>query len=283
MRHLRHRADEHDRLMIDAARLLNRSALLLAGSVLADSGIEHYRGTFHNRAMIAPLVASTLSVLASVHGHADDTPQRHRLRDAVHVAAAAVGLAGSAFHLYNVTKRPGRFSWHNLFYGAPLGAPVALLLSGLLGATGERLRARPADAPRIAGLPAGRALAGLVAAGLVGTLGEVGLLHFRGAFQHRAMFAPLIVPPIAALSAARIAMSRPCGDRRFSRWWMRATAVLGCVGVAFHARGVARQMGGWRNWSQNVLSGPPLPAPPSFTALAIAGLAATALAEREGR
>lgn len=64
---------------------------------------------------------------------------------------------------------------------------------------------------------------------------------------------------------------------------MRTTALLGLVGVAFHARGVARQMGGWRNWSQNVLSGPPLPAPPAFTALAIAGLAATALAEREGR
>ena len=33
-------------------------------------------------------------------------------------------------------------------------------------------------------------------------------------------------------------------------------------------------MGGWRNWSQNMLNGPPLPAPPAFTALAIAGLAA---------
>jgi hypothetical protein len=33
-------------------------------------------------------------------------------------------------------------------------------------------------------------------------------------------------------------------------------------------------MGGWRNWSQNLLNGPPLPAPPAFTALAIAGLAA---------
>jgi hypothetical protein len=32
-------------------------------------------------------------------------------------------------------------------------------------------------------------------------------------------------------------------------------------------------MGGWRNWRQNVLVGPPLPAPPAFTALAIAGLA----------
>jgi len=283
MRHPSHRAIEQERLLADAARLLNRSALLLAGSVLADSGVEHYRGTFHNRAMLAPLVSSTLSVLASVHGHADDTPERHRLRDAVHAASAAVGLAGSAFHVYNVMKRPGGFSWHNLFYGAPVGAPFALLLSGMLGAAGERLRACPADAPRLGGLPAGRALAGLVAAGLVGTLGEVGLLHFRGAFQHRAMFAPLVVPPVAALTAAQLALSSPSRDRRLCRWWMRATAVLGIVGVAFHARGVARQMGGWRNWSQNVLSGPPLPAPPSFTALAIAGLAATALAEREAR
>ncbi|WP_052233996.1 hypothetical protein [Massilia sp. WF1] len=58
---------------------------------------------------------------------------------------------------------------------------------------------------------------------------------------------------------------------------MNATAWLGVAGVALHARGVARQMGGWRNWSQNVLSGPPLPAPPSFSALALAGGAALEL------
>ncbi|MDR8039487.1 hypothetical protein KPA93_03170, partial [Burkholderia cenocepacia] len=61
MRHPRHRADERDRLLADAARLMNRSALLLAGSVLADSGVEHYRGTFHNRAMLAPIAMSMLS------------------------------------------------------------------------------------------------------------------------------------------------------------------------------------------------------------------------------
>ena len=50
--------------------------------------------------------------------------------------------------------------------------------------------------------------------------------------------------------------------------------MLGVAGVAFHVYGVSRAMGGWRNWSQNWLDGPPLPAPPSFTALALAGLAA---------
>ena len=51
--------------------------------------------------------------------------------------------------------------------------------------------------------------------------------------------------------------------------------------VGFHAYGVSRNMGGWRNWSQNVLNGPPLPAPPSFTGLALAGLAALSLIEDE--
>jgi hypothetical protein len=52
--------------------------------------------------------------------------------------------------------------------------------------------------------------------------------------------------------------------------------------MAFHARGIARQMGGWRNWSQNVLAGPPLPAPPGFSALALAGRAALALRAAQG-
>jgi hypothetical protein len=38
-------------------------------------------------------------------------------------------------------------------------------------------------------------------------------------------------------------------------------------------------MGGWKNWRQNVLNGPPIPAPPSFTGLALAGLAALELLE----
>jgi hypothetical protein len=57
-------------------------------------------------------------------------------------------------------------------------------------------------------------------------------------------------------------------------------AGVGLLGSAFHAYGISRNMGGWRNWSQNILNGPPLPAPPAFTALAIAGLAALSLIER---
>ena len=264
---------------VRAARRLNRASGLLATSVLADSALEHYRGAFENRAMYTPLLTSALSLAASLHGVADHRSGARNMRDTIYALSGFVGIVGSGFHIYNVSKRPGGFSWLNLFYGAPLGAPFALLLSGLLGYAAERLRdAEPGAAPpRIAGLPAGRATAALTAAGLLGTVGEAGLLHFRGAYQDPAMFLPVTVPPIAAGLLGHAALS-PRGRRhRFLRWWLRLTALLGIAGVGFHIFGVSRNMGGWRNWSQNVLNGPPIPAPPSFTGLALAGLAALGL------
>ena len=117
------------------------------------------------------------------------------------------------------------------------------------------------------------------AAGLLGTVGEAGLLHFRGAFNNPAMYAPVSIPPVTAALMGSAALGRAGRRRPLVRWWLRLTALMGYVGAAFHVRGVARQMGGWRNWSQNVLNGPPIPAPPSFTGLALAGLAALGLLE----
>lgn len=54
---------------------------------------------------------------------------------------------------------------------------------------------------------------------------------------------------------------------------------MGVLGVGFHALGVARNMGGWKNWSQNLQVGPPLPAPPAFTGMALTGLAGLTLLE----
>ena len=262
-----------------AAQRMNRAAGMLAVSVLLDSALEHYRGSFHNRAMYTPLVSSTLALAASGHGSGDRRNAAHPLRDGVYGLALAVGVGGSLFHLYNVAKRPGGFSWLNLFYGAPLGAPAALSIAGMLGLTAERVRDNPdAERPDVLGFPAGRAMAAVTAAGLMGTVAEVGLLHFRGAYHNPAMFLPVIVPPISAALLAEAAVG-PRRNRRFARWWLRATACLGIIGMGFHAFGVARNMGGWRNWSQNVLNGPPLPAPPSFTALSLSGLGALDLLE----
>jgi hypothetical protein len=92
------------------------------------------------------------------------------------------------------------------------------------------------------------------------------------------MWLPVTVPPVAsALMAAAAARAPQAARRRITEAWLALTALLGLGGMGFHAYGIARQMGGWRNWSQNLLSGPPLPAPPSFSALALAGSAALSL------
>jgi hypothetical protein len=95
------------------------------------------------------------------------------------------------------------------------------------------------------------------------------------------MWAPVTFTPISAALLARAALSGRFG-------WitpaaLAATAVLGLVGSAFHAYGVSRNMGGWRNWRQNLLAGPPLPAPPAFTGLALAGLGALLLMRKYAR
>jgi len=274
------RRDERD-ANVAAARLLNAAGGLLSLSVLLDSGLEHYRGSFKNKAMYTPLAVASLGLAANLHGLADSGPRRCGTRDAAYALEVASGVVGTGFHAYNITKRPGGLSWLNLFYAAPPGAPAALGLAGLLGTASERVRATPSRAtPRLAARPAGRVLGILAALGLAGTVAEAGLLHFRGAFQNPAMLAPVSLPPVAA-ALLGLAAAGGAGKRRpLARLGLKLTAALGIVGVGFHIWGVSRHRGGWRNWRQTLLVGPPVPTPPAFTALALAGLAALTLMER---
>jgi hypothetical protein len=259
-----------------AAQKINRASSLLAGAVLADSGVEHYRGSFHNKAMYLPLAVSAQALVAGVHGMAVQNGGADARREASHQLAVVNGAAGLGFHLYNIAKRPDGISWLNLFYAAPFGAPAALSLSGMLGLLAERIRDGNSA---ICGLMPGRATAWLTAAGLLGTAGEAGLMHFRGSYHNPAMVIPVTLPPVAGALLAG-ATVKPCLAAP-ARWSLRLLAAVGFIGSAFHAYGIQRNMGGWRNWSQNLLNGPPLPAPPAFTALAIAGLAALDLIERQ--
>ncbi|MBR0939024.1 hypothetical protein [Bradyrhizobium jicamae] len=262
----------------NVGRKLNFSSALLSFSVLADSGLEHYRGSFQNRLMYLPLAVSAATLAASLFGIVDGRAKSHVVRDGLYGLAALTGATGLGFHGYNIVKRPGHLSWINLFYAAPVGAPVALLLAGVLGRVAERVR--DDEASTLLGYPAGEVLGAVTSAGLAGTVAEAGLLHFRGAFQNPGMFLPVVVPPAAAGLLAMTLFRSGNVVRRAAKLGLGLTALLGFVGVGFHAYGVSRNMGGWRNWSQNILNGPPLPAPPSFTGLALAGLAALSLVER---
>src|SRR5262249_20652378 len=105
---------------VRAARGLNRAAGTLAASALADSSIEHYRGSFKNRAMVTPLIVSAMTLATSIHGTSDMRPLAHKARDISYLLAAGTGLLGTGFHFYNVGKRVGGFCCQNVFYGAPL-------------------------------------------------------------------------------------------------------------------------------------------------------------------
>ena len=166
--------------------------------------------------------------------------------------AAATGLIGTGFHIYNVGKKAGGFSWQNLFYGAPLGAPMAILLVGprrvLLGAGARQRHGNTPDDFRAC--RPGRTMAAVISAGLLGTTGEAGLLHFRGAFHNPFMMLPVTLPPLGrhAHGVGRRGTARPrsvahalvdaaadgdgfCGRAAFTPTAYRATWAAGATGV----------------------------------------------------
>ena len=247
---------------------VNTAASILAGGVLIDSAAEHYRAGFHQPAMfLAPVAAAgALAVTANAALRRQPPAAAGKVMLG---AAMLVGVAGFAFHWVNIFRRAGGLNSTNIFYGAPAAAPMALTMAGmvsLVSAHGDH-RAAPAM------------LSLLSAAGLAGTSIEAGVLHFRGAFHSRWMYAPVVLPPLAAAALAAATVMPTPAPRRIARTLLRLTVWLGVAGVALHTWGVQRRMGGWRNWQQNLLAGPPLPAPPAFTGLAIAGLAALDLSE----
>lgn len=255
-------------------RDLDRGTVLLALAALTDSAIEHYRGSFRNRVMYLPLGVGGLLVCASMTSLLGRRPHPVDMR--IYQSAMLTGLAGLGFHTFNLLKRPGRLSWHNLFYAAPVGAPAALILAGATGFASDRLR-NAGQVEEICGYPAARVVNAIAVLGLAGVAAEVALLHFRGAYQNKAMYIPVTVTPLAAASLAAASATQEHGLRGIAAWLLRTTGITGLAGMLFHAIGVGRGMGGWRNWSQNVLSGPPLSAPPSLTGLAYIGRAALSL------
>lgn len=249
-----------------AAQALGAGAAILCVSVALDSAIEHYRGQFKDRAMFIGPTMALLGIGAATYvtfrpEHTSDLLPKISL-----FTVGATGLIGLGFHSYNILKRPGELDALNLFYGAPAGAPAALTLAGIYGMiAGEMLSGR--DYVR-AELP--KYTAGLIAFSLLGTMAEAGLLHFRGAFQNPAMYAPVTIPPLAAFSLGAAAIWPRASA--VAEPLLKGTAVLGIAGPIFHAYGIHRNMGGWKNWSQMILQGPPLPAPPAFLGIAAAGL-----------
>jgi hypothetical protein len=105
---------------------------------------------------------------------------------------------------------------------------------------------------------------------------EIMVLHYRGAFHNKFMWAPAVSLPLVAAGGVASCLQR---DERRSREVFRPFAwgmtILGALGAFFHLRGVARQMGGLHNWKYNVVTGPPFPAPLQVALLGMLGMVAS--------
>ena len=155
--------------------------------------------------MYTPLVAATLTLGASLFGMADKRAARHPVRDTIYALGRrnrarrlaftpttySSGQAACPGSICFMRRRSAR-RWHWRLPACSAAAPSGCATRRIGGAR------------QYFGLPAGRMLAGVSAAGLAGTVGEAGLLHFRGAFHNPFM--------VAAGDACR--RSQPCCSAR---------------------------------------------------------------------
>jgi hypothetical protein len=93
--------------------------------------VEHYRASFGNKMMWAPIVVTPPVVVAGVAG----IGSRRWAKTALPASAAvytAVGLIGQYYHIRGVSRRPG--GWALASYNVPMGPP--LIAPGLMTIVG---------------------------------------------------------------------------------------------------------------------------------------------------
>src|SRR5205823_4990995 len=163
----------------------------------------HYRSGFVSRSQYAPFISGGLLIITGVAATA--APTNAWLNTAMRGAgwlAVASGLIGFGFHYYyGIAKKPGGYKWllHYLMYGAPQLAPLALAIVGVLAVATARGLAGEVS---FAGLSMRAALLALVAVALVGAVLQATILHYRGAFNNPAMYAPLTTPLLTVVASA---------------------------------------------------------------------------------
>ena len=111
--------------------------LVAAGSALplgAEIYLEHYKGSYADRWMWTPIVATPPLVAAGVAGVFSERAARTLLPLASAVYAAD-GVAGVVTHVRGVLRKPGGMHepLYNLVMGPPLLAPGSLVLVGAIG------------------------------------------------------------------------------------------------------------------------------------------------------
>jgi len=246
---------------------------LMALLLLADALAGHYRSGFAFRVQYAPFISGGLLIIAAVVAVVapNITWLNTTLRGAGWLAVAS-GLIGFGFHhYYGIAKKPGCYKWllHYLMYGAPQLAPLAFAMMGVLAVVAAQ---GLAGEESFVGLSMHAALLTLVAVALTGAIAQATILHYRGAFNNPAMYAPLTAP-LLAVAAGTWSVIAPNSITLFVLTillWL--TFLIGFVGLGMHLRGMCRQMGGLYVFLFNLLEGPPAWAPALFAGFSAVGL-----------
>lgn len=121
-----------------------------------------------------------------------------------------------------------------------------------------------------------RSLSGLTAFAALVTTSEVYVEHYRASFGNKMMWSPIIVtPPVMIAGIGGIY------SRKWAKTYLPITAAVytanGPLGEYYHARGVARRPGGFKQASYNIPMGPPIMAPGLMTIVGAMGLLAAVL------
>lgn len=251
-------------------------AIITAGAtllLLVDAFVGHYRRAFAYRMQYAPLVTGLLLVVTVLAAALFSGPAwLNQLLRAAGWLAAATGLIGFGYHVYyGIVTKPGGVKWllHYLMYGAPILAPLGLTATGVLGVITAR---GLAGESRVFGLAMPVALVIFVTIVLAGAIVQATILHYRGAFNNPAMYAPLTVPALTMMAGVWMVLAPSTLARAAFAVLLWMTLLVGFIGFGMHLRGLDREMGGLHIWLFNLLEGPPQGAPGLFIALAAIGL-----------
>ena len=122
-------------------RLLALTTALSAPPLALEIYLEHYKGSFGDKWMWAPIAVTPPLTAAGIAGYYSERAAKTWL-PALSAVYALNGLIGTWTHLRGIQKRPGGFAepLYNMVMGPPPLAPGSLTLVGALGIAAALVR-----------------------------------------------------------------------------------------------------------------------------------------------
>jgi hypothetical protein len=127
---------------IPVNRLMRAFTALNVPPLWGEIAYLHARGAFQNPAQWLPVVTLPVAAAASALAATSDSPTARHAAQAASGWTAALGAAGTGFHLYGLHRRYGGYSRGSFLFnwlnGPPAPAPLQMIGLGLAGLAAEK-------------------------------------------------------------------------------------------------------------------------------------------------